>query len=151
MLIKSCNFCDACRNSIQRDRIESDVQEALLKQRNISLETNIDILYRAAERAKSQSKVIRPEAVNKVARPKQGILHRELRQSPHCQFQNGEELDKNLKMNHHANSVDSRIMTKEGAPQMDKPATFVEEQSTHNAKSRATMNTHGRCQKNYYK
>ena len=48
VLIKSCNFCDACGNSTLRDRIvldvyDSDVQEALLKQRNISLETAIDM------------------------------------------------------------------------------------------------------------
>ena len=36
-------------------------------QRNISLETTID-MCRAAEHARSQSKVIRPEAVNKVGK-----------------------------------------------------------------------------------
>ena len=72
VLIKSCNLCDACRNSTLCDRIvlgvyDRDVQEALLKQRNISLETTIDIV-RAAEHARSQSKVVRPEAVNKVSK-----------------------------------------------------------------------------------
>ena len=49
VLVKSCNFCDACRNSTLRDRIvlgviDRDMQEALLKERNISLErTIIDI------------------------------------------------------------------------------------------------------------
>ena len=63
--MKSFNFCDACRNSTLRDRIVlgvivRDVQEALLKERNISLERTIDI-RRAAENAKSQNKAIRPE------------------------------------------------------------------------------------------
>ena len=48
VLVKSCNFCEACRNSTLRDRIvlgvfDRDVQEALLKERNISLERTIDI------------------------------------------------------------------------------------------------------------
>ena len=67
VLVKSCN---ACRNSTLRDRIvlgviDRDVQEALLKERNISLERTIDIC-RAAEHAKSQSKAIRSEEVNKI-------------------------------------------------------------------------------------
>ena len=58
LLAKSCNFCDACRNSTLRDRIvlcviDRDVQEALPEERNISLERTIDIC-RAAEHAKSQ-------------------------------------------------------------------------------------------------
>ena len=72
VLEKSCNFCDACRNSTLRDRIvlgvfDRDVQEALLKERNISLERTIDIC-RAAEHAKSQSKAIRPQEVNKIGK-----------------------------------------------------------------------------------
>ena len=68
--MKSCNFCDACRNPTLRDKtvlgvIDRDVQEALLKERNISLERTVDIC-RAAEHAKSQSKAIRPEEVNKI-------------------------------------------------------------------------------------
>ena len=72
VLIKSCNFCDACRNATLRYRIvlgvyDRDVQEALLKQCNISLDTTID-MCRAAEHARSQSKVICLEAVNKVGK-----------------------------------------------------------------------------------
>ena len=72
VLVKSCNLCDACRNSTLRDRIVLGVidrvmQEALLKERNISIEMTIDIC-RAAEHAKSQSKVIRQEEVNKIDR-----------------------------------------------------------------------------------
>ena len=49
VLVKSCNVCDACRNSTLRDRIvlgviDRDVQEAHLKERNISLERTIDII-----------------------------------------------------------------------------------------------------------
>ena len=70
VLVKSCNFCDACRSSTLRDRrvlgvIDRDMQETLMKERNISLERTIDIC-RATEHAKSQSKAIRPEEVNKV-------------------------------------------------------------------------------------
>ena len=70
VLVKSCNFCDACRSSTLRDRIilgviDRDVQETLLKERNISLERTIDIC-RAAENAKSQSKAIRPAEVNTI-------------------------------------------------------------------------------------
>ena len=59
VLIKSCNFCDACRNSTLHNRIvlcvyDRDVQEALLKQHNISLDTTID-MCRAAEHARVRS------------------------------------------------------------------------------------------------
>ena len=64
VLVKSCNFFDACRSSTLRDRIilgviDRDVQETLLKERNISLERTIDIC-RAADNA------IRPAEVNKI-------------------------------------------------------------------------------------
>ena len=70
VLVKSCNFCDSCRNSTLHDRIvmgviDRDVQGELLKERNISLEMTIGIC-RAAEHAKSQRKAIRPEEVNKI-------------------------------------------------------------------------------------
>ena len=45
VLIKSCDFCDACRKSTLRDRIilgvyDREVQEALLKQSNIARDDN---------------------------------------------------------------------------------------------------------------
>ena len=60
VLVKSCNFCDACRNSTLRDRIvlgvfDRDVQEALLKERNISLERTIERRNNAPWRRNQQS------------------------------------------------------------------------------------------------
>ena len=68
VLIKSCNFCCNCRNSTLRDRIvlcvqNHDIQEALLKEHNISLELTIDTC-RAAENASLHSKAICPETVS---------------------------------------------------------------------------------------
>ena len=45
------------------------IQEALLKERNVSLESSIDTC-RAAENASLQSKAIRPETVNRVSKSK---------------------------------------------------------------------------------
>jgi len=54
-LIKSCNYCDSCIESILRDRIvlgvrDLETQSALLKERKLTLEKAIDIC-RAAENA----------------------------------------------------------------------------------------------------
>ena len=54
-LIKSCNYCDSCIESILRDRIvlgvrDLETQSALLKERKLTLEKAVDIC-RAAENA----------------------------------------------------------------------------------------------------
>ena len=75
-LIKTCNYCGKCIDSILRDRIvlgvkEITTQQTLLKERNLSLQTCIDIC-KAAENALQQGKYLRPEEtanVNQV-RPK---------------------------------------------------------------------------------
>ena len=72
VLIKSCSVCDNCRNATFRDIIflavqVPDIQESLLKERNISLGSIIDTC-RAAENARLHSKAIRPETVNRVSK-----------------------------------------------------------------------------------
>ncbi|XP_014665126.1 PREDICTED: uncharacterized protein K02A2.6-like, partial [Priapulus caudatus] len=74
-LVKTCNYCDSCVSSIIRDRIvlgihDSSTQQALLKERNLTLVTCIDVC-KAAENAATQCKTLRPETVNKVTAPKQ--------------------------------------------------------------------------------
>ena len=70
-LVKTCNYCANCLDSILRDRIvlginDSSTQTALLKERNLTLQNCIDIC-KAAENAATQGKSLRPETVNKVA------------------------------------------------------------------------------------
>ena len=64
-LIRSCNYCDNCVNSILRDRIvigiqDTETQTALLKERNLTLDGAID-LCKAAEKACAHRKALRPE------------------------------------------------------------------------------------------
>ena len=75
-LVKSCNYCGTCVNSILRDRIVLGIlytttQQALLKERNRSLERTIDTC-RAAENAVSHHKAlnINQDNVNKLSHPK---------------------------------------------------------------------------------
>lgn len=72
-LIKTCNFCNNCRQSLLRDRIvlgvnDSLVQKDLLKVRQLTLEKAIDIC-RASEKASHQNQTLRPE-INKIATSK---------------------------------------------------------------------------------
>lgn len=68
-LIKTCNYCDNCRQSILRDRVvlginDSTVQKDLLKIRKLTLATAIDTC-KASEKASTQNQAFRPE-VNKM-------------------------------------------------------------------------------------
>lgn len=58
-LVKSCNYCDTCINSVLRDKIllginDTNTQQLLLRERKLSLEKAIDIC-KAAENASTQS------------------------------------------------------------------------------------------------
>lgn len=70
-LVKSCNYCENCIDSIVRDRIllgirDTVIQTALLKERNLTLKTCIDIC-KANENAAVHSQAIKPEVVNAVS------------------------------------------------------------------------------------
>ena len=70
VLLRSCNYCGDCVDSITRDRIvlgvrDQNTQSDLLKQRQLTLNNCIDIC-RAAENATSQARSIRPETLHKV-------------------------------------------------------------------------------------
>ena len=71
-LIKTSNYCETCVNSILRDRIilgirDTNTQQALLKERKLTLDTKIDIC-RPAENATAHHKVpmSAPDTVNKL-------------------------------------------------------------------------------------
>ena len=69
-LIKSCNFCDRCLDSILRDRIvvgirDPDTQTALLKERNLTLERAVDTC-KSAENASAHGRALRPERIHKL-------------------------------------------------------------------------------------
>jgi hypothetical protein len=73
-LARTCNYCNNCFPSIIRDRIvlgirDCSTQQALLKERNLTLANCVD-LCKAAENASTQYKTLHPETVNKVAAPK---------------------------------------------------------------------------------
>lgn len=70
VLIKTCNYCKDCIDSLLRDRIilglkENQLQEQLLRERTLTLEKCIDTC-RAAEYAQIKRKEFRPEIVNKI-------------------------------------------------------------------------------------
>ena len=70
-MIKTCNYCADCRDSILRDRIvigirEDETQRLLLKEQNLTLQAAINIC-KSSEKAAHRGRVLRPEAtVNKV-------------------------------------------------------------------------------------
>ena len=73
-LIKTCNFCEDCIDSILRDRIvigirDADTQTTLLKERKLTLKQTVD-LCKAAENASYQGRALRPEAVHKLSSTK---------------------------------------------------------------------------------
>ena len=73
-LVKSCNYCDACVNSILRDRIvlgikDAQTQTSLLKEPNLTL-ANCITICKAAENATYQGRALRTETINKVTAQK---------------------------------------------------------------------------------
>ncbi|GAB1598786.1 hypothetical protein Ahia01_000155800 [Argonauta hians] len=69
-LVKSCNYCPNCVDSIIRDRLvlgisDQTTQQSLLRERNLTLQQCIDIC-KAAENVSIQTKILRPEMVNSV-------------------------------------------------------------------------------------
>jgi hypothetical protein len=69
-LIKTCEFCENCKDSVLRDQIvlgvwDVELQDDLLKVRNIAL-TDCITRCKLAENAAKHSKEVRPEPVHKV-------------------------------------------------------------------------------------
>ena len=69
-LMKTCNYCNQCKNSLLKDRIvlgikNPKIQRELLKVRKLTLEQTVDIC-KANEKAITQNRTLRPE-VNKVS------------------------------------------------------------------------------------
>jgi len=70
LLIKSCNFCDNCIDSVLHDRIvlsirEAETQQLLLHERALTLEKAVDIC-RAGETALTQSRAYRTDTIHSV-------------------------------------------------------------------------------------
>ena len=87
-LVKSCNFCDTCLESIVRDRIvlgirNPDIQNNLLRKRKLSLQKAIDIC-KASENASAHGRALRPDSVNKVSQSTTSKKHNQP-QSSLCQ------------------------------------------------------------------
>ena len=79
-LVKTCQYCDNCRNSLVRDRIvlgvnSPDVRSDLLKERELTLDKAIDIC-RSSESAAKQSSELKPEQVSKVAVKQKPRFHK---------------------------------------------------------------------------
>ena len=69
-LIKTCNYCDNCRESILRDKIilgisDPQLQKDLLRVRILTLKDCID-MCRSYERTTQQNQQLKPELVNKI-------------------------------------------------------------------------------------
>jgi len=69
-LIKTCEYCGLCRNSIKRDKIvlginDAQLQKELLKDRNLTLDKCVDIC-KADENAKNQNIEMNPEHIRKI-------------------------------------------------------------------------------------
>ena len=69
-LVKTCNFCDNCVSSVLRDQVvlgihNPQTQAELLKIRQLDLQRCLDIC-KLSENATVQSRILRPEGVNKV-------------------------------------------------------------------------------------
>ena len=73
-LVKMCNFCEDCIDSLLRDRIvigirDADRQTTLLKMHKLTLKQAVD-LCKAAENASYQGRALRPDAVHKLSSTK---------------------------------------------------------------------------------
>ena len=70
-LVRTCNYCENCVNSIVRDRIvigisDNATQQTLLKEIKLDLEKSITIC-KASENATTQGKLLRADVVHKVS------------------------------------------------------------------------------------
>lgn len=70
-LIKTCNYCGKCTDSIMRDRIVLGIRDAstrtdLLKERNLTIAKCVDIC-KMAESASLQNSALKPEVLSKVS------------------------------------------------------------------------------------
>ena len=70
-LVKTCNYCANCSDSLLRDRIvfgvrSGEARSDMFKERGLTLTKAIDVC-RTAESASNQTKAIKPDAVNKVS------------------------------------------------------------------------------------
>ena len=69
-LVRTCNYCDNCVNSIVRDRIvlgiqAPDTQQSLLREIKLDLDKCVSIC-KASENATEQSKLLRAESIHKI-------------------------------------------------------------------------------------
>ena len=87
ILMKTCDYCDNCCDSILRDRIilgiqSEEIRGDLLKERNLTLEKCIDIC-KAGESASTHKLALQPEVVHKV---ESSGSQRRTPQSRECKF-----------------------------------------------------------------
>ena len=71
-LLKTCNYCDTCTDSILRDRVvlgieKASTREELLRKRNLNLTKCVDIC-KAIEKASSQAQHLKPDSVHQVTK-----------------------------------------------------------------------------------
>lgn len=134
-LIRTCDYCGDCHDSILRDRIvlgvkNDDTQESLLKEQNLTLEKAISIC-KAAEQTSSHCASLRKPVtssdINKVATPfKQRSSKFASPKSSHKQHVSAEKLCKFCGYKH--------VMKKEKCPAVGKTCTLCGEKDHFAAK-----------------
>lgn len=87
-LIKTCDYCNACKDSILRDKLllgvnDATLQKDLLKTRNLTLKNCVD-LCRASENANKQNNAMKPESVNKVEKSESKSSTSNMRKCKFC-------------------------------------------------------------------